>query len=203
MISALVRVLAAGALAAVALGAAAHDAHQHHTGGKPPAAESVRLRLPDTALLDHDGRSRRFASEVIGERIVLVDFVYTTCTTVCPIASALFAQVQQRLGERLAQDVRLVTVTVDPVRDTPARLKTYAARYDSGAGWTWLTGAKPQVDEVLKALGAWTPNFENHPPLVLVGDAKAGRWLRFYGFPTPEQLTDAVRELTASRARAG
>jgi protein SCO1/2 len=198
-----VRALLAGVLALGAFAAVAHDAHQHHASAKPTAAEAVRVKLPDTALTDQDGRAVRVASDVIGDRIVVVDFVYTSCTTVCPVASALLAQVQQRLGERMSQDVRLVSFTVDPVRDTPSRLKTYGQRYESGPGWTWLTGSKPQVDEVLRAFGAWTPNFENHPPLVLVGDAKAGRWLRFYGFPTPEQVTAAVRDLTTQRQRAG
>ena len=71
------------------------------------------------------------------------------------------------------------------MRDTPARLKEYAARYGAGPGWTWLTGPKPQVDEVLQVFGAYTPNFVEHPPLVMVGDAKTGKWIRFYGFPEP------------------
>lgn len=198
------RALIAGAVFLAAMAAQAHEAHHHPANTvKPGAAETVRVKLPDTLLTDQDGRSVRVAADVFGDRIVVVDFVYTSCTTICPIASALLAQVQQRLGERMAQDVRLVSFSVDPVRDTPPRLKAYAQRYDSGPGWIWLTGARPQVDEALRAFGAWTPNFENHPPLVLVGDAKAGRWLRFYGFPTPEQVTAAVRDLTAQRGRGG
>ena len=201
------RAVAFAALTSLAAHAQDHSHHGHHghhaQAAKAPGAEAVRIKLPDTALTDQDGRAQRFATEVAGDRIVVVDFVYTTCTTICPVASALFGQVQKQLGDRLAQDVRLITVTVDPVRDTPARLKEYGKRYDAGPGWTWLTGPKPQVDEVLKAFGAYTPNFENHPPLVLVGDAKGGRWTRFYGFPTPDQVTGAVRELTAARAKAG
>jgi protein SCO1/2 len=200
--------LAACALAGTpALAAEDHSHHQHQmadkAAAKPVTPESARIKVPDTALTNQDGRAVRFASDVLGEHIVVIDFVYTSCTTICPVASALFAQVQQQLGERLAQDVRLVSVTVDPVRDTPARLKEYGKRYGAGPGWNWLTGSRPQVDEVLRAFGAWTPNFENHPPLVLVGDAKSGKWLRFYGFPTPAQLTGAVRDLGAARAKAG
>ncbi len=184
---------------------AAHDhaAHQAQAGAKPVAPQGVRISLADTALLDQNGRSVRLKSDLIGERIVVVDFIYTSCTTVCPVVSAVMAQAQGKLGARVGRDVALLTLTVDPVRDTPARLKEYGGRIGSGAGWSWLTGAKPQVDEALKVFGAYTPNYLDHPPLVLVGDAKAGRWLRFYGFPSPDQIVAAVDDLTAARAKAG
>jgi protein SCO1/2 len=187
-------------------GSAGHDAHAHHT---PPSAasaavqpQSARIQLGDTPLLDQQGRKTRLRSDAIGDRIVVVDFVYTTCTTVCPVLSAVMAQVQDKLAAQPQRDVALLTLTVDPVRDTPARLKTFAAGLGAGPGWTWLTGPKPQVDEALKAFGAYTANFVDHPPLVLVGDARSGKWLRFYGFPTPEQLLGAVNDLSAARARA-
>ncbi|MFZ2649324.1 MAG: SCO family protein [Burkholderiaceae bacterium] len=199
--------LTLGALAgALALSqAAAHDPHAQHrqAGAGPVAAQGVRIQLADTTMLDQDGRKLRLKSDAIGERIVVVDFIYTTCTTVCPVISATLAQVQGRLGDRLGRDVALLSVTVDPVRDTPARLKDYGKRIGAGPGWTWLTGAKPQVDEALRGFGAYTPNFIDHPALVLVGDAKTGKWLRFYGFPSPDQLLGAVDQLTAARAKAG
>lgn len=87
--------------------------------------------------------------------------------------------------------------------DTPARLREFAGRFDAGPGWTGLTGPTPQIDEVLRAFGAYAPNFENHPPLVWVGDPASGRWLRFYGFPGPEQRTTAADPPTAARGRSG
>lgn len=187
---------------------AQHDHHDHHTQHvkgdvKPVTPQRATFNLSDTPLLDQEGRKLKFKSEVLGERIAVIGFVYTTCTTVCPVVSAVMAQVQEKLGARLGRDVALVTVTVDPVRDTPPRMKAYAAKMGAPAGWTWLTGPKPQVDEVLKVFGAYTPNFTEHPALILVGDAKSGKWLRFYGFPTPDQLTAAVNELTAARVKAG
>ena len=197
----------AGGLSLVPM-AAAHDHHAHpashgQAGVPPVVPQGARITLADVALLDQDGRSLRLRSDAIGARIVIVNFAYTTCTTVCPVASAVLAQVQGRLGARLGRDVGLVTVSVDPLRDTPARLKAYAERVGAGPGWRWLTGAKPQVDEVLKAFGAYTANFADHPPLTLVGDARSGRWLRFYGFPTPEQLVTAVEQLSSARDKAG
>ena len=74
----------------------------------------------------------------------------------------------------------LVSVSVDPVRDTPQRLKAYAATHKAKPGWIWLTGGKRSMDELLDGLGAYTPNFENHPAMVLVGDGRTGEWLMHY-----------------------
>ena len=192
----------------IAPASAQHTNHDHHTqhakdAVKPVTPQRATFKLTETPLLDQEGRTLKFKSEVLGERIAVIGFVFTTCTTVCPVVSAVMAQVQEKLGARLGRDVALVTVSVDPVRDTPARMKAYGTKMGSGANWTWLTGPKPQVDEVLKVFGAYTPNFTEHPALIVVGDAKSGKWLRFYGFPTPEQLMAAVNEFTAGRAKTG
>jgi protein SCO1 len=184
-----------------------HDHHHGHTaaehGGHDAAPKAVGqtapLKLADAKLVDQHGAALGFKTDVIGDKIVVMDFVYTTCTTVCPVLSALFGQVQARLGSRIGRDVALVSVTVDPVRDTPARLKEYSARFDAGPGWIWLTGRKPVVDGVLKSLGAYTPNFVDHPALVLVGDGASGKWTRYYGFPDPDQIVAKVDELQAAR----
>lgn len=215
--------MALGAMAAAALcsGAALaqnHDHHGHHhqhgaaqaaqaedhsqhmkAAGQPVKAQTVKVDLKDTPLVDQNGRAMRLKSEAIGDRIVVIDFVYTNCTTVCPVNSALFAKVQAELGERVGKEVGLLSITVDPVRDTPARLREYARRYGSEQGWTWLTGAKPQVDEALKVFDAYTANFVEHPAVIMVGDPSTGKWLRFVGFPDPKQITEAVRQLGEER----
>ena len=171
----------------VATAAFAHDALEHHGAvAKAPSAAKVVLR--DVPLLDASGKRVRLREDVIGGRIALVNFVYTTCTTVCPVSSATFQQLQQRLGARLGREVVLVSITVDPLRDTPQRLRQFAGRYDAREGWVWLTGAKPDVDSVLKGFGAYTPNFEDHPAMVLIGDARGGPWTRFFGFPSVDEL---------------
>jgi protein SCO1/2 len=162
-------------------------------------ATTTHVKLVDRELLDQEGRKVRFASEVIGDRIVAVDFVYTTCTTVCPVLSAVFAQVQERLGDRLGREVVLLSITVDPVRDKPQRLRAYAAKHGAREGWTWLTGSKRDVDEVLTAMGAYTPNFEDHPAMVLVGDGRTGEWTRFFGFPATDRIVGKIDELSAAR----
>jgi protein SCO1/2 len=182
------------------------DPHAHHRAmlakPQPGPGASTAVQLHDRDLLTQDGESVRFATDIVGDRIVVVDFVYTTCTTVCPVLSAIFGQMQERLGERLGREVMLVSLSVDPGRDTPARLKAYAARHKARPGWVWLTGDKTAVDQVLEGLGAYTPDFEDHPSMVLVGDGNAGNWTRFFGFPGPDQLMAAVDRLAVARQSA-
>lgn len=187
--------------------AGAHDAkHTEGAEGTQPGTVSkaapVDLALFDLEVIDHHGRAAKFRSDVIGERIVVMNFIYTTCTTVCPVTSAIFGQLQRRLGQHLGQDVFLVSITVDPVTDRPARLKAYAKKYKAGAGWIWLTGQKLTVDKVLDGLGAYTPNYEDHPAMVLVGDGRTGQWARFFGFPGPDEIMTKVDVLVAARKQA-
>jgi len=184
--------------ALIATAALAHDpAHHHAPAAAAPASAKVVLR--DAPLLDASGKRVRLAQEVIGGRIAVVNFIYTSCTTVCPVSSASFQQLQQRLGARLGKEVVLVSITVDPLRDTPQRLREYAGRYQAREGWVWLTGAKPDVDSVLKGLGAYSARFEDHPATVLVGDARGGPWTRFFGFPSVDELVARIETMQAGR----
>jgi protein SCO1/2 len=198
-------IAAALALAATGVRAEPECSKCNHAGGAKHAKAAsegdgvaAEVKLVDVPLLDQDGESVRLPA-VVDDRIVVMDFVFTTCTTVCPVLSAIFTGVQGRLGAALEQDVRLVSVSIDPARDTPARLKAYGARHHSGPGWTWLTGSAPDVRKVLEAFGAYTPDFQSHAPMILVGDARANRWYRFVGFPSEERIVAKVKELRALR----
>ena len=187
-------------------GPAAHDAHRHAApaDAKPKAA---RVTLHDIQLVDVDGQTIHFKSEAVGNRIVVVGFIYTSCTTICPVTSAVLADVQQRLikafGEQFGHEVKLITLTVDPATDTSERLKAYAANFGSPIGWLWLTGEKPQIDRVLTGLGAYAADFTRHSGAVLVGDARSGDWVRFYGIPNPSEIVDRVEQLIAARSSSG
>lgn len=173
-----------------------HDNAPHHADA---ASVLTEVKVPDAALVDQEGRTRHMVSEVIGERIVVMNFIYTSCKTACPMSSAIFGLVQERLGSRLGEDVRLVSLTVDPVTDSPARLKAFARKMEAREGWQWLTGEKPAVDRVLEGLGVPTPDVADHPTVVLVGDGRTGRWVRLFGFPSPDEIMAQVERLQQVR----
>ncbi len=176
------------------------DEHaQHKAPAKAEAAQTVKLKLPDSPLLDQDGQPQRLVSDVIGDKIVVASFVYTSCTTVCPVVSSLFSQLQSRLGGLLDNQVRLVSLSVDPQRDTPARLKDYAEAHGAKPGWLWLTGQQPDVTAALKGFGTYTANYKDHPIVIMIGDAKSGQWVRYYGFQDPDRLAAQVKQVYAAR----
>jgi protein SCO1/2 len=181
------------------------DPHAHHRAmlkQKAGAPKSARVDLRDRELLDENGNSVMFVKDVIGDNIVVMDFVYTTCTTICPVLTAVMGQVQEKLGDDLGQGVKLVSMTVDAARDTPPRLKAYAANHGAKEGWSWITGPMGHMEDVLTGLGAYSANFEDHAPMVLVGDGKTGEWSRFFGFPNADRIIEQVNNLKASRQDA-
>jgi protein SCO1/2 len=163
-----------------------------------PAETGTRVTVADVPLVDQERKGVRFA-EVAGDRIVVVNFVYTSCTTVCPVLSGLFSSLQDRLGEKLGSRVQLVSVSIDPARDTPERLAAMAARHRAKPGWRWLTGAPEHVETLLRGFGTYSPDPAQHAPAVLVGDPRRQRWFRLNGFPTAEALAAKVHQLLAER----
>jgi protein SCO1/2 len=160
----------------------------------------VNVRVPDLEVTDESGRTRRFLSGVIGDKLAAVTFTYTTCTTICPVLEGVFQSLQKRLGERLGAEVVLVTITIDPVNDIPPRLAAHARKLRAAPGWTFLTGAKDTVNLLLKGLEVYSPDLLNHPPTVFVVDGRRGVWNRLYGFPSPAVVEGLLDELRAARA---
>ena len=200
------RIVAAGLLAATLVPMPAlsrAEVGNAVLGEKGVKSGPVGVRLHDVPLLDQDGRKVRFPGDVIGDRIVVIDTFFTTCTLICPILGAIFSDLQDQLGDRLGRDVRLISITVDPGTDIPPRLKKYAEQWEAKQGWLFLTGGKKDVDHVLEGLGLYSADFTDHPSAFLVGDGRAGKWTRFYGFATPEQLMGKVGELLENRKAKG
>ncbi len=158
------------------------------------------MRIPDTRVVDQNGKTYRFYSDLVKGKTVAINFIFTTCTTICPPLTATFRKVQQELGERVGRDVQMISISVDPTIDVPDRLKAFAAKFDAGPGWTFLTGDKQEIDLLLKALGAKVDNKTDHSPTVLVGNDSAGYWTRTYGLAPVATLVKVITDATARTA---
>jgi cytochrome oxidase Cu insertion factor (SCO1/SenC/PrrC family) len=158
--------------------------------------------IPDTPIYDQDGQKLHFYSDLVKGKTVAINFIFTTCTTICPPLAATFRRIQVELGGRVGNDVRLISISVDPVTDVPKRLKAFGAKFKAGPGWTFVTGSKPDIDLLLKALGASVSDKNDHTPMVLVGNEPAGYWTRTYGLAPATVLVKVITD-AASKGAAG
>lgn len=189
--------------AADAAGSAADGA------GAPATRSPGALSIPDTPVLDQDGNEIRFYSDLVEGRVVAVNFVFTTCTTICPPMGANFGRLQKLMADKAGRDFEMISVSVDPAVDTPQRLKAWAEKFGREPGWTLVTGSKTAIDELLKALRVFTPDKTDHSPILLLGDDARGEWTRAYALAPPAQVAamidgligDGDSGLTAGGAR--
>ena len=181
-----------------------HSRHMHHgkavataeTDVAETGSEELR-QIPDLRLLNQEGEEVRFESDLVADKVVAMNFIFTTCTTVCRPMGAIFAKLQRQLGERVGREVHLISVSVDPVTDRPERLKAWAEQLGAGPGWTLVTGEKSDVDKLLKSLEVFTPDYADHSPTVLVGNARTGAWKRTYGLAPVATLSQMIDEMIA------
>ncbi len=184
-------------LSALAAGGAAQE-HNHHAPVADPARYSrsvIETRIPDVTLVDLDGAPVPLAAELDREGPVVLQFIFTTCSTVCPVLTGTLAASQEKWP-----GVRLVSISIDPEEDTPARLREYAARFHAGrAGghWRFLTGRIDDVVTVQKAFGAFRGDKMRHEPLTFLRAAPREPWVQLTGFPSAAELDAEVRRILA------
>jgi cytochrome oxidase Cu insertion factor (SCO1/SenC/PrrC family) len=176
--------------------AATRDAHAVKAAGRG-------INIPDIELLDQDGRKIRFYTDLVKGKTVAINFIFTTCTTICPPLGATFARVQKDLGERAGRDVHFISISVDPATDTPERMKAWGEKFKAGPAWTFVTGPKPQVDELLRALAASSARREDHSPTLLIGNDARGQWTRTYGLAKPSQIIKLINDAAEGKLDAG
>lgn len=159
---------------------------------KPTASSADSPRIPDVTVQDQNGKSLNFYSDLVKGKVVAVNFVFTTCTAICPSLTATFRRVQQQLAEQKVQ-AHLISVSVDPTVDTPERLQQFAAKFKAEPGWTFVTGNTSDIDSILKEFGVGVANKNDHTPMVLIGNEEAGYWTRAYGLSSPTALVKLIK----------
>ena len=174
-----------------------HAHHHHHAMTQQVTRSVSSYTVPAIALVREDGTKVVLSEELNDDRPVVLDFIYTTCTSICPLSSQTFAQLQSMLGS--ARDrVRLVSITIDPEQDTPARLAEYARKYGAGPEWHHYTGTVQASLAAQRAFGVYKGDKMSHTPVTLVRTAPGAQWVRFDGFATAADLMQELRAKIAS-----
>ena len=181
-------------LSVLLVGSASAQEHRHTvniaTSNEKPVAQSIA----DVNVITQADRPVRFYSDLVKGRLVAVNFVFTDCGTVCPLMGLRFAQLQNLLGPQ-ASDVALLSISIDPLNDTPARLAEWSQKFGAKPGWTLVTGGKADIDTLAKSLGSSAVDPASHSPLLIViDDRHGGPWQRLDGLADPATVARILRE---------
>ena len=160
----------------------------------PRAQEAPRI--PDVTCLDQNGKKLRFHTDLVKGKVVVINFVYTTCPILCTRIGESTARLQKALGDRVGRDVYLISVSTDPVRDTPEKLKAWATRLKAKDGWTLVTGEKAEIDRLLKVLIGDASGSKTHSPLLLIGNEAKNVWTESYSFENPAKLIEQIDKVS-------
>ncbi len=149
--------------------------------GTSTGAPETRARdyFGDATLVDQNGVGHRFYTDLLSEGVVLVNLVFTNCPNACPMQTQMLQQVRRQLGERFGKDVRFLSLSIDPERDTPQSMKAFAAKYGADVdGWRFVVAAPETMQQVLGKLGQWSGEPESHSTLLIAGRAGRQHWLK-------------------------
>jgi protein SCO1 len=142
--------------------------------------------VPKVVLVNQDGYNVPLEKLLNSGKPVIVNFIYGSCTTICKVLSAGFANLQQSIGD----NVQLVSISIDPENDTPKIMKHYLGRYQAKQGWDFLTGSRIDIDKVLHAFNAYTPSKTYDFPLTLIHQPGNGKWIRIYGIMSNSEFIE-------------
>lgn len=156
--------------------------------GKPMYKKTIEVyEVPDVTLLSQEGQEIELQSYLNTEKPIILDFIYGTCSTICPVLSVSFSHFQRKLGEG-KDGVRLVSISIDPDNDTPELMKEHLQKYGALEGWDALTGKRENVIEVLKEFDSYVSNKMDHFPLTLLRGPGEDKWVRLYGLLSASDL---------------
>jgi protein SCO1/2 len=153
--------------------------------------------FPNYTLITEEGKKVKFFDDLIKDKVVSINFIFTSCQNICPLETARLSEVYEQLGDRVGKDVFMYSITVDPDRDSPEVLKAYKKKFNIGKGWTFLTGKKEEINDIRTKLGLYIADLDetlpdgqiDHNISLVMGNQKTGRWMKRSPYETSEVLT--------------
>lgn len=161
---------------------------------KRPREEQNREYFSDRKVITHEGKEKRFYTDVLKDRVVLISFFYTNCPTAEPDTAKL-AEIRGMLNGKDGEKILFVSVSVDPERDTLDAVMEYAKRHDPGKGWFLLTGEKANLQAINLKLGNKSPDPESHIRIYLLGNPRTGHWIRMNQYAPSQSVAEGLRLL--------
>lgn len=193
--STLLTLLASAATSAVGAASTAWDPRRR------PDVDPREEYFTNAEFIDHEGKQRRFYEDIIHNKLVVVNMMYTACTSTCPANTASLLKVQEALGDRIGRDVHMVSLSLLPELDSPSALRTYMKRHGIGPGWIFLTGTRPPMDLVRRKLGfydtdpAVDADLFRHTGMLSIGNDRIERWCMVPALSATHQIVRTIEEM--------
>lgn len=153
-----------------------------------------KYTIPDVTLVNQDGKKVRLKTLLESDHPVVIDFIYGTCTTICPVLSVGFLNLQKKVTASGGK-VQLVSITIDPENDNPKILKEYLQRFRAKPGWDFLTGSRADINTVMRAFDAYIPDKMSHYPINLIRSPKDGSWVRLFGIMSSKEFMEEYQQV--------
>lgn len=173
----------------------AHHHHHHHMMTEIKRSE-ISVDLPDLKLVRDDGKAVQLQDELGDGRVVVLSYIYTSCTAICPMTSQTIYKLQGKLGADLDK-VHLASISIDPEQDTPEVLAKYAQKFHASKYWNHYTGTVNDTIKVQKSMNAYLGDKMNHVPVTFIWSGKGKEWIRIDGFATADDLLLEVKQVLA------
>ena len=197
-----IRCVALGLVSVFAFASAAsgepmsHDKHAAHRAAMQNpryVATTETYAIPDVEVIDQSGTTVSLRALLDVDQPIALNFIFTTCTTICPVMTATFAQMRRELGDA-GDQLRMVSISIDPEYDRPDKLMAYSEQFRAGPGWDFLTGDSNDIVQVLKSFDSYAGSKMNHEPITLLKSPGSETWTRIEGLASGKDLANEVTE---------
>ena len=169
-----------------------HSMHMQMMQNRDYKLSSKQYNIPDVTLIDADGHKTSLATLLSTDEPVALNFIFTTCKTICPVMTATFASMQSKLDQAQLKQLRVISISIDPEYDRPAELRAYADKFKASQSWVFLTGDSLDINNVMRAFEAYTGSKMNHQPVTFLRKSPNQPWLRVDGLASGKDLADLV-----------
>jgi len=157
----------------------------------------------DVLLINQNGEKMRFYSDLLKGKVVIINSFFATCQGSCLPMNRNLEKVQQALGDHVGRDVFILSISVDPLVDTPPKLKDYAKKLNARPGWYFLTGDKANVEFALKKLGQFVDDKQDHLNIFIIGNERTGLWKKAFGLAQSDELVKVVESVLNDQPTGG
>ena len=165
------------------------------------AEAKARDYFSNVELVDQNGQRLKFYDEVLKDNIVVISFIFTNCQSACPLMTRNLTNIRDMLREDERRNIQFVSISIDPLRDTPSAMKEFAQKHDADIdGWLWLTGQPDDVDYITKRLGSFTDDPEAHTTTLLAANVPNAHWTKIPPNVPPNGVVSRLRLLVEENA---